>query len=154
MPKLGGGEGPSGPPKVITQFMDPACREYLLTHRTAERKHLHSVASWLVPVVEQELGLMTALESLGGVLQQLEQKPSDETGISHLEETMLEENGMGSRSTSISSLTSMVSLMAPISPSPLFNRREERESTSNKPLRSRSASICDLVSCFSRNMYL
>merc|ERR1719204_1870172 len=126
-------------------------REALVNIKAAEKKHLHSVASWLVPVVEQELGLMTALEGLGGVLQQLEKPSNDETGISHFEETMLEENGMGSRSTSISSLTSMVSLMAPISPSPLFNRREERESSSNKPLRSRSASICDLVSNFSKS---
>merc|ERR1719295_518343 len=124
-------------------------REALADVKAAERKHLHSVTTWLVPVVEQELGFVAALEDLGGVLQQLETRPAKDNGLAHLEET-LEENGMGSRTTSISSLTSIVSLMSPISPSPLFNRREEREAI-GKPLRSRSASICDLVSNFNKS---
>ena len=103
----------------------------------------------MAPVVEQELGLVAALEDLGGVLHQLEKRPTKDTALAHLEET-LEENGMGSRTTSISSLTSIVSLMSPISPSPLFNRREEREPV-GRPLRSRSASICDLVTSSIQN---
>ena len=110
-------------------------------NRVAERRHLHSVTAWLTPVVEQELGLVAALDDLEGVLEQLEKRPEEDTEL--LEES-LEENGMGSRTTSISSLTSIVSLMSPISPSPLFSRREEREA-SGRPLRGRSASICDLV---------
>ena len=117
----------------------------MLISRAAERKHLRSVTSWLAPVVEQELGLVATMDGLGGVLQQLEKKPTKDSQLTQFEETF-EENGMGSRTPSISSLTSIVSLMSPISPSPLFNRREEREAAGRK-LRGRSASICDLVIC-------
>ena len=49
-----------------------------------------------------------------------------------------------SRSSSTDSITSMVSLMAPINPSPLFSRREG-EGGAKELRRSRSASICNLV---------
>ena len=48
------------------------------------------------------------------------------------------------RSSSTDSITSMVSLMAPINPSPLFSRREG-EGGSKELRRSRSASICSLA---------